>query len=107
MLHVRFELTTYCLQNSCTAYCANVAYWLRVMESNHLPLGYEPTEIPLLQPAIILLYIQSGVPGEIRTLDQEIKSLLLLPTELRVHYANFFYLRKWKLVKPTEPHLQK
>ena len=24
------------------------------MESNHLPLGYEPNEIPLLQPAIIL-----------------------------------------------------
>ena len=57
------------------------------MESNHLPLGYEPNEIPLLQPAIILLYIQSGVPGEIRTLDQWIKSPLLLPTELRVHGA--------------------
>ena len=47
------------------------------MESKHLPLGYEPNEIPLLQPAIILLYIQSGVPGEIRTLDQWIKSPLL------------------------------
>ena len=26
-----------------------------------------------------------------------------LPTELRGHCSNFFYLRKWKLVKPTEP----
>lgn len=26
-----------------------------------------------------------------------------LPTELRGHWTNF-YLRKWKLAKPTEPH---
>ena len=69
------------------------------MESNHLPLGYEPTEIPLLQPAIILFNIQSGVPGEIRTLDQQIKSLLF--SHLNYGYIVLIFLFKEMEISKT------
>jgi hypothetical protein len=34
----------------------NLIFWLRGMELNHLPSGYEPDEIPFLYPALYQLF---------------------------------------------------